>query len=287
MIKVNGYEDHGIFSLIRGGVVILKDQILDYEHAWGDNLKNGMYNNGVVYESWGSFVARNNDGKDLLIGIVWWVKTDTGEEWQDGFLRFLDDGVYHRIGTTIGGSSYSVEDISTKCDEFLLAIPTPRGQLSMHLLPNQQKLVRKNVDACTYQFVMHDIEGTLGTELIKGRITWETQRKSPIPKEDLKATTLSISTSPNPSLLGEEVTVSGRLTDQASNGMSGKPITIQFSLDNIAWSTAAKVSTYPNGTYSYKAKGNTAGSFYVRSVFPGDSTFAGSTSPVIVHTTKP
>ncbi len=98
-----------------------------------------------------------------------------------------------------------------------------------------------------------------------------------------KPSYLTISSTPNPSTDIQHVTVSGLLADNATGiGLDGRTVIIYESVDRIAWTQLAQVSTASDGSYSTSVSFG-AGTFYLKSSFAGDSSYEPSESQAITH----
>jgi len=86
---------------------------------------------------------------------------------------------------------------------------------------------------------------------------------------------------------GQAFTIGGYLTDCASLcvGVSGKDILLYKSNDGVSWSYLATTTTFNylgvDGLYSWTYQSSTAKTYYFKTVFSGDSTYAASESGVL------
>ncbi len=302
----NGYEEQGSFNLTRGSTVYYGTG--DYEHAWGYNVVKTLYQNtDLLYEQWGIMVT------NLYSAVIWEYRNTEGVVWQDGGILFLDNGTYNTLGSAFSGFGYKTTD-GLNCASLGMTIGSSRGQLQL-TLSNFRSM---EGNGCRRQFGAFDVTGTLGGQAFSGWGTFETQRVSVATTTTTSTTTTSTTTattatttsttttttssstvsstssariassltlliSPNPLLLGQTGTASGTLTDSTGSGIGGRSVTIQVSSDQISWSTAVKLTTAPDGSFSVTGKAKSTGTFYERVVFGGDAIYSSGTSPVVTY----
>ncbi len=96
----------------------------------------------------------------------------------------------------------------------------------------------------------------------------------------LPTTAITITSTPNPSAVGQTVTVSGHLsrTDTGA-ALSGKTVSV---VEGTA--VVATVVTDTSGNYSVPLTFNAAGTFSLQAQFTGDSSFQGSSSAILTQT---
>ena len=113
------------------------------------------------------------------------------------------------------------------------------------------------------------------------------------PPPGLAATSLTLTTSRNPSMINETVTVSGRLADTSGSGVTGRTVTLEWSADQIAWYPEEQIGQFPAtdgnggfwGTMAFRP--NAPRDEYIRARFAGDSTYGASLSPVVAQSVVP
>ena len=94
--------------------------------------------------------------------------------------------------------------------------------------------------------------------------------------------TLAISLSSYNITLGQNVTVSLRLTEKLSNGT----FTIRYSIDNKTWTVLTTVSP-ENGALDYSWRPDRVGALYIQASYSGAGDFGPATSGVVVMYVKP
>jgi lysophospholipase L1-like esterase len=103
-------------------------------------------------------------------------------------------------------------------------------------------------------------------------------------------TTLTLTTSQNPSEINETVTVSGRLLDASGAGVVGRTVQLEWSSDQVTWYPEGQIGQFPatdaNGAFAgtMAFRPNTPRSEYIRAWFAGDATYAASSSPIVTQT---
>jgi phage baseplate assembly protein gpV len=96
-----------------------------------------------------------------------------------------------------------------------------------------------------------------------------------------KLTTLTANATPDTIDLGQQVTISGNLTDTASGkGLSGLAVKVYYSTDAVNWN-AAGLSAAKLGEYRVRHTPSTAGTYYYKSVFSGSAAYSASESEVV------
>ncbi len=96
------------------------------------------------------------------------------------------------------------------------------------------------------------------------------------------ATNLTIRAQPQSCSVGGTVTLSGTLAAiQGGAGIAGQRIVLSSSPDGVSFTTIGTVFTAPNGTYSTSLLMNSPGKISFRAAYDGNSTYSGSTSPVV------
>src|SRR5439155_17101638 len=106
-------------------------------------------------------------------------------------------------------------------------------------------------------------------------------------------TTLTLTTSANPSTINETVTVSGRLLEASGAGVVGRAVRLEWSGDQATWYPEEQIGTFTptdssgrfSGTMAFR--GNGAHTEYVRARFAGDSTYGASLSSVVAQSVVP
>jgi lysophospholipase L1-like esterase len=101
------------------------------------------------------------------------------------------------------------------------------------------------------------------------------------------ATSLTLTTSKNPSLINETVTVSGRLLNGTGAGVVGRTVQLEWSGDQATWWPEEQIGTFTptdsagrfSGTMAFRGVG--AHTEYIRARFAGDSTYDASLSLVV------
>lgn len=94
--------------------------------------------------------------------------------------------------------------------------------------------------------------------------------------------TLDASLSGETITLGQNVTVSARLSEMLSNGT----ITIQYSLNNRTWNDLGSF-TPRNGTFEYSWPPSTAATYYIQVKYSGSGDFGAAASNILVLYVKP
>jgi dolichyl-diphosphooligosaccharide--protein glycosyltransferase len=97
-----------------------------------------------------------------------------------------------------------------------------------------------------------------------------------------KTVTLAISLSKYNMTLGDNATISMRLSEMLSNGT----IEIRYSLDNKAWVSISTVEPM-NGTVEYSWSPAKTGTLYIKAEYSGSGNFGPATSDVVVLYVKP
>ena len=77
---------------------------------------------------------------------------------------------------------------------------------------------------------------------------------------------LTLTTSPYPSKLANNVTISGAYTDPLGNPLPHQTLSIQFSFDKTSWSTLRSTETDDHGLYSLVWTPSASGLFWLRAV---------------------
>jgi hypothetical protein len=150
-----------------------------------------------------------------------------------------------------------------------------------------------NWDHATWQTVSAS-GGSLGVGLGAPRAAWapgfgEAPPPPPPPPPGLVATTLTLTTSENPSEINETVTVSGRLVDASGVPVAGRNVVLEWSADQTTWYPESQIGQFPitgaNGDFtgSMAFRGIGAHQEYLRARFAGDATYASSLSPVLTQ----
>ena len=122
------------------------------------------------------------------------------------------------------------------------------------------------------------------------RVSWDGVRGESLPAVsnsvrlfvEAKPVTLTISLSNQNVTLGQNVTISLRLSEKLSNGT----LVIQYSLDSKTWTD---VSTVPpkNGTLDYPWQPPKSGTLYIQATYSGSGNFGRATSAIVVLYVKP
>lgn len=98
-----------------------------------------------------------------------------------------------------------------------------------------------------------------------------------------KATNLTIKAQPQTCNVGDSVTISGKLAAiDGGAGIPGQMVLLSSSPDGTTFEKLGTVISAPNGTYSTAVLMNTPGKVSFRVAYEGNSTYSGSTSPVVV-----
>jgi hypothetical protein len=97
-----------------------------------------------------------------------------------------------------------------------------------------------------------------------------------------KTVTLALSLSKYNVTLGENVTISMRLSEKLSNGT----FAMQYSLDNKTWVDISTAQPQ-NGTLEYSWRPPKAGALYIQAKYSGSGNFGPATSTVVVLYVKP
>lgn len=96
-----------------------------------------------------------------------------------------------------------------------------------------------------------------------------------------KLTTLTANATPDTIDLGQQVTISGNLTDTSSGkGLSGLAVKVYYSTDGMDWK-AAGLAAARLGEYRVRHTPSTAGTYYYKSVFSGSAAYSASESGVV------
>ena len=94
-------------------------------------------------------------------------------------------------------------------------------------------------------------------------------QQPPVPPGTI-ATSITIAAAPNPVDVGVPVTISGVLMRTDLNqGIPGRHVSIEQSLDQIVWQELTTVQTAADGSYAVQVAFPAAGTYYVRSRFAG------------------
>ncbi|HYY47544.1 MAG TPA: hypothetical protein VFA17_02560, partial [Thermoplasmata archaeon] len=162
-----------------------------------------------------------------------------------------------------------------------------------------------NWDQSTWQTVSAS-SGTIGVGLGAPRVPWapdfgQTPPPPPPPPPlppppppsppppGVLATTLTLTTSKDPSAINETVTVSGRLVDASGAPVVGHNVFLDWSADQVTWYAESQIGQFPatdgNGAFSGAMAFRPAGARneYLRARFAGDGTYAASLSPVVTQ----
>jgi acyl-CoA thioesterase-1 len=115
----------------------------------------------------------------------------------------------------------------------------------------------------------------------------------PLPPPPTVRTTLTLTTSKNPSTINETVTVSGRLLDASGAGVVGRTVQLEWSADQITWYPEEQIGQFPatdgnggfSGTMAFRP--NAPRDEYIRARFAGDSTYGASLSSVVTQSVVP
>jgi dolichyl-diphosphooligosaccharide--protein glycosyltransferase len=97
-----------------------------------------------------------------------------------------------------------------------------------------------------------------------------------------KTVTLALSLSKYNVTLGENITISMRLSEKLSNGT----FTMQYSLDNKTWVDISNVQPQ-NGTLEYSWRPPQTGALYIQAKYSGSGNFGPATSAVVILYVKP
>jgi len=100
----------------------------------------------------------------------------------------------------------------------------------------------------------------------------------------LASSTISLIISSTYVIQGGTITLSGQLSPALQN----ETVTIYIKINNLPWNVLGNVTTDSNGRFTYVCNAETAGAYYIRASWSGDSDYAGddsSTQNVIVLST--
>lgn len=147
---------------------------------------------------------------------------------------------------------------------------------------------------------MTPIKGTF-TGRIEGEFTSDVPPPSPPPPPPpppppvIQPTLLTLVTSPNPSAVGQSVTVSGRLAAMDGTGVPDKVVNLDWSHDDITYVPESQIGTFAptdaDGRFSSTMVFRAPPSYreFLRARFVGDAEFLASTSVAVeqIKTTSP
>jgi hypothetical protein len=152
-----------------------------------------------------------------------------------------------------------------------------------------------NWDANVYNTVASS-GGSLGAGLGAPRAPWAPEfgeapppPPPPPPPPGLIGTSLTLTTSRNPSQINETVTVSGRLVDVSGIPVVGRNVVLEWSGDQTTWYPEAQIGQFPitsaNGDFTGRLafRGSGPHQEYIRARFAGDATYASSLSPFLTQ----
>lgn len=106
-----------------------------------------------------------------------------------------------------------------------------------------------------------------------GRVFYEPYLLGPI----AKATVLDFSLDPNPAYIGQEVVLSGRLTDLDSNPVGNATVELSYSTDGGGnWTNIGFVTTNSSGAFEGQGVVTSAGSYLVRAYYNGSAMYGPS-----------
>src|SRR5205807_3770336 len=139
--------------------------------------------------------------------------------------------------------------------------------------------------------------GALGAGLGAPRVAWAPDfgqtpappPPPPPPPPTTVGTTLTLTSSKNPSTANETISVRGRLVDVTGAPVAGRAVTLEWSGDQTTWTRESQIGQFPvtdaNGAFSGNMafRGNTAHTEYVRARFAGDSIFTASSSSIVAQ----
>ncbi len=101
-------------------------------------------------------------------------------------------------------------------------------------------------------------------------------------------TTLNLTASPASIVIGEFVTLSGRLVNSLNGeGLGGKTVRLDQSPDGIQFAPVRSIVTFSDGTFSLRLQPNTSGMVYYRAQFTGTSDYNSSASQIVRVTIQP
>ncbi len=66
-----------------------------------------------------------------------------------------------------------------------------------------------------------------------------------------------------------------------TTGIAGANITLQRSVDNVTWNNVTTTATYATGNYQFSKNESAAGTYYYRTAYDGNATYANATSNVV------
>lgn len=115
----------------------------------------------------------------------------------------------------------------------------------------------------------------------------------PPPSPPTLSTTLTLTTSKNPSTINETVTVSGQLLDSTGAAVAGQTVQLEWSGNQAAWSPEEQIGTFAptdslggfSGTMAFRGIG--AHTEYIHARFTGDPTYGASVSSVVSQSVVP
>ena len=113
-----------------------------------------------------------------------------------------------------------------------------------------------------------------------GRLFADAVLGAPPPPPPTVPTTLTLTTSANPSTINETVTVSGRLLEASGGGVVGRTVQLEWSGDQATWYPEEQIGTFTptdssgrfSGTMAFR--GNGAHAEYVRAEVPAERAIA-------------
>jgi hypothetical protein len=102
-----------------------------------------------------------------------------------------------------------------------------------------------------------------------------------------------LTTSKNPSMINETVTVSGQLLDASGAAVVGRTVQLEWSGNQATWYPEAQIGTFAptsssgrfSGTMAFRGTG--AHTEYIRARFAGDSTYGASLTSVVAQSVVP
>ena len=96
-----------------------------------------------------------------------------------------------------------------------------------------------------------------------------------------KSTTLTANATPDTIDLGQQVTISGNLTDTSSGkGLSGLAVKVYYSTDGVDWK-AAGLAAARLGEFRVRHTPSTAGMYYYKAAFSGSAAYSPSESDIV------
>ena len=97
----------------------------------------------------------------------------------------------------------------------------------------------------------------------------------------LPSPTLTASASPTTATVNEDFAINGTLNTTDVTAIAGATITLQNSTDDLNWNNATTSVTDSNGNYQFSNSESAAGTYYYRTAYDGNDTYANATSNTV------